>query len=243
MRAGRSETFVPVDTEAVNESMLQSLQALVDANGGASLAAVVSTDGDGDRPLVLAVDAGRIHFIPGDLLGILAARFLGIRHVAVPISCNDAVDEFCSAHGIELVKTRIGSPHVIAALREAGWEGNGGFLTASPVAVPGGGSLSPLPTRDALLPILCALASPLGRDSLPKRFGRSTVLRDFPMDAAREIMRWLTPSDSSIVEASFHAHRAHASDTRTGRSACWDPPIRWWRRSGESARESAGISP
>ena len=33
--------------------------------------------------------------------------------------------------GIELVKTRIGSPHVIAALREAGWEGNGGFLTAA----------------------------------------------------------------------------------------------------------------
>jgi len=203
VRAGRSETFVPVDTEAVNESMLQSLQALVDANGGASLAAVVSTDGDSDRPLVLAVDAGRVRFIPGDLLGLLAARFLGIRHVAVPISCNDAVDEFCSAHGIELVKTRIGSPHVIAALREAGWEGNGGFLTASPVAVPGGGSLSPLPTRDALLPILCALTSPLGRDSLPKRFGRSTVLRDFPMDAAREIMRWLTPSDSSIVEAAF----------------------------------------
>src|SRR5208337_1846697 len=49
----------------------------------------------------------------------------------------------------------------------------------------------------------CALASSLGRDFLPKRFGRSMVLRDFPMDAAREIMRWLTPPDSSIVEAAF----------------------------------------
>jgi len=201
--AGRSETFIPIDTEAVNEAMLQSIQALVDANGGASLAAVVSTDGDGDRPLVLAVDAGRVSFIPGDLLGILASRFLGVRHVAVPISCNDAVDEFCRAGGIECVKTRIGSPHVIAALREAGWEGNGGFLTAAALTVPGGGSLSPLPTRDAILPILCALASSTDRDSLPKRFGRSIVLRDFPMDAAREIMRWLTPSDSSIVEAAF----------------------------------------
>ncbi len=201
--AGRSETFVPVDTEAVNEQMIQSLQALVDAHGGTALAAVVSTDGDGDRPLFLAVDAGRVSFIPGDLLGILAARFLGVRHVAVPISCNDAVDEFCRVGGIQLVKTRIGSPHVIAALREAGWEGNGGFLTSSPVAVPGGGSIPPLPTRDALLPILCALTSPLGRDSLPKRFGGSSVLRDFPMDAAREIMRWLSPSDSSIIEAAF----------------------------------------
>jgi phosphomannomutase len=201
--AGRSETFVPVDTEAVNESMLRSLQALVDANGGASLSAVVSTDGDGDRPLVLAVDAGRVAFIPGDLLGILAAKFLGVRHVAVPISCNDAVDEFCRAAGIQLAKTRIGSPHVIAALRESGWEGNGGFFTAAAIAVPGGGSLAPLLTRDALLPILCALASSLDRGFLPKRFGRSMVLRDFPMNAAREIMRWLRPSDPSIVEAAF----------------------------------------
>jgi phosphomannomutase len=201
--AGRSETFVPVDTEAVNEQMLQSIQALVDSNGGASLSAVVSTDGDGDRPLVLAVDAGRVSFVPGDLVGILAARFLGVHHVAVPISCNDAVDEFCRTDGIQLVKTRIGSPHVIAALREAGWEGNGGFLTSAPVAVPGGATLDPLPTRDAMLPILCALMSLQTRDSLPKRYGRSMVIRDFPMEAAREIMRWLTPSDSSIVEAAF----------------------------------------
>jgi len=39
---------------------------------------------------------------------------------------------------------------VIAALREVGGEGNGGFLTAAPVTIPGGGTLSPLPTRDAL---------------------------------------------------------------------------------------------
>jgi phosphomannomutase len=201
--AGRSETFVPVDTEAVNDMMVQTLQSLVDAHGGGSLSAVVSTDGDGDRPLVLAVDAGRVRFIPGDLLGVLAARFLGVRHVAVPISCSDAVDEFCNAAGITLVKTRIGSPHVVAALREAGWEGNGGFLTGSPLPVPGGGVLPALPTRDALLPILCALSSLAAVDGLPKRHGRSAVLRDFPMDAAREIMRWLAPADPSIVEAAF----------------------------------------
>ncbi|MGO9307584.1 MAG: mannose-6-phosphate isomerase, class I [Spirochaetia bacterium] len=219
--AGRSDTFVPVDTEALNEQMLQSLQAMVDANGGSSLTAAVSTDGDGDRPLVLALEAGRASFIPGDVLGILAARYLGIRHAAVPISCNDAVDEFCAAAGIPLVKTRIGSPHVIAALREVGWEGNGGFLTAAPVTIPGGGTLSPLPTRDALLPILCALASPQGRQSLPKRFGRSMVLRDFPMDAAREIVRWLSPTDTAIVESTFtptgfRVRRADGSEQMLG---------------------------
>ena len=125
--------------------------------------------------------------------------------MAVPISCNDAVDEFCAAAGIELVKTRIGSPYVIAALREGGWEGNGGFLTGAALAVPGGLLLSPLPTRDALLPLLCALSSPMTPDTLPKRYGRSAVLRDFSMDAAREIMKWLTPTDASVIEASFTA--------------------------------------
>ena len=201
--AGRSDTFVPVDTEAVTEEMVRQVQAMVDSGGGASLSAVVSTDGDSDRPLVFAVREGKAAFIPGDILGLLAARFLGVRHVAVPASVNDAVDEFCRQAGIELVKTKIGSPHVIAALKEAGWEGNGGFLTGAPLAVPGGSALDPLPTRDALLPIICGLASSLRTESLPKRFGGTAVMRDCSMPAAREIVRWLTPSDATIVEARF----------------------------------------
>jgi phosphomannomutase len=200
--AGRSETFVPVDTEAVGPEMLAELQALADANGGAALSAVVSTDGDSDRPLFLSVEHGRLQFIPGDLLGLLAARRLGVRHVAVPVSTSDAVDAVCAANGIELVKTKIGSPHVISALKEAGWEGNGGFLTAAALTVPGGGALEPLPTRDALLPILCALTS-AAPGALSTRIGRTAVMRDFPMTAAAEIVRWLTPPEAAIVEAAF----------------------------------------
>jgi mannose-6-phosphate isomerase class I len=224
--SGRSDTFVAVDTEAVNEQMIGALQALVDSNGGASLSAVVSTDGDGDRPLVLAVDAGHVSFIPGDLLGLLAARFLGVRHAAVPISCNDAVDEYCRAGGIELVKTRIGSPYVIEAMRVAGWEGNGGFLTAAPITVPGGGALEPLPTRDAVLPILCALLSLDARGTLPKRYSRSEVLRDFPMVAAHEIMRWLTPSNHAVVEADFvHSGPEVSFSDGTRRVLAGDDPL------------------
>ncbi|HTZ52039.1 MAG TPA: mannose-6-phosphate isomerase, class I [Spirochaetia bacterium] len=203
--AGRSDSFVPVDTEAVTEEMLRQVQALADGNGGPSLAAVVSTDGDSDRPLVFAVREGRVSFIPGDLLGLLAARWLGVRHVAVPVSVNDAVDESCRSAGIELVKTKIGSPHVISALKEAGWEGNGGFLTGAPLPVPGGSTLRPLPTRDAVLPILCGLASGLKTGELPRRFGRTAVVRDFPMTAAVEIVRWLAPAQDAAVEAMFSA--------------------------------------
>jgi mannose-6-phosphate isomerase class I len=211
IRAGRSETFVPVDTEAVNPQMLDAVQSLVHAHGGAEIDAVISTDGDGDRPLVLAVENGMARFIPGDLLGMIAAGFLGVRHCAVPVNVNDAIDLWARGTGIAVEKTRIGSPYVISAMREAGWEGNGGFLTAARLAVPGGGSLDPLPTRDAMLPICCVLSASLGRgrslaallETLPARHGSSTALRDYPMAAAREIMTWLSPSDPSVVEARF----------------------------------------
>ncbi|MFO1417827.1 MAG: hypothetical protein U1E83_04090 [Methylotetracoccus sp.] len=56
--------------------------------------AVVSTDGDSDRPLILGVDADgtRLRFFGGDLVGMVTAEFLGADAAVVPISCNDAID-------------------------------------------------------------------------------------------------------------------------------------------------------
>ena len=224
IRAGRSDTFVPVDTEAVNQQMLDQVQALVDAHGGAQIDAIVSTDGDGDRPLILAMENGRVRFIPGDLLGLLSAMFLGVRHCAVPINVNDAIDLWARGAGVIIEKTRIGSPYVIAAMKEAGWEGNGGFLTAARLTVPGAGALDPLPTRDAMLPICCVLSASLGKgrslaallDTLPPRHGRSAVLRDYPMQAAHEIMTWLSPADPSIIEARFVDGRIVVRDSPAG---------------------------
>jgi mannose-6-phosphate isomerase len=220
--AGRNEDFMAVDTEAVDETMLAAIQSLVDATGhaggtaagaggaGGGIEAVVSTDGDGDRPLLFIVENGRVRFVPGDLLGVLAAGFLGARHAAVPVNVNDAVDEYCRTRGIALVKTRIGSPHVIAAMTEVAWEANGGFLSAVPLDVPGGGRLEPLPTRDSLVPLLSVLCAGRGGlpalvDSLPRRFGSSAVVRGFHADTAREIMRWLSPADPATPMARFEA--------------------------------------
>lgn len=207
--AGRSDTFVPVDTEAVNEEMLREIQELVDANGGASLEAVVSTDGDSDRPLVLGVENGRVSFYPGDILGIVTAEYIGARDIAVPISVNDAVDAHFASRGVMPVKTRIGSPYVIDAMKQVGWEANGGFLTAAQVSIPGGGVMGALPTRDALLPILAALCASLGAGKslrslfagLPRRFGKSGLLREFPREKALAIVQMLSPQDSSVLEA------------------------------------------
>ncbi len=210
---GRSETFVPVDTEAVQPAMIEAIQQLVDAHGGAEIEAVVSTDGDSDRPLVLGVEGGRVRFFPGDLLGLVVAEYLEVRHVAVPVSANDAVDRWCAARGIELVKTRIGSPYVITAMREVGWEANGGFLTARTLRVPAGGELGGLPTRDAFLPILAALCASLGQGlslgqvfaRLPARFGRSDLVRPFPREISLGILARFRPADERIEQVDYRA--------------------------------------
>lgn len=206
---GRSEQFIPVDTEAVQPAMLDAIQQLVDEHGGEGIDAVVSTDGDSDRPLLLGVEQGKVRFFGGDLLGLVVADYLGAQHVAIPVSANDAVDRFFGAKGVRVSKTRIGSPYVIAAMREVGWEANGGFLTASAVSVPGGGELSALPTRDAFLPLLAALHASLGRGMsvvecfgrLPGRYGRADVIREFPREISLRMLEAFLPGEKGIEEA------------------------------------------
>src|SRR5690606_1961229 len=119
-------------------------------------------DGDGDRPMV-ADGAGRI--VAGDLLGPLCARMLGAQEIVTPVSSNTCVTLMPGFSQVHL--TRIGSPHVIAAMearaaarpgiRIAGYEANGGFLLGFAARGPAG-PLAPLMTRDSVLPIVAPLA-------------------------------------------------------------------------------------
>ncbi|WP_226780418.1 phosphomannomutase [Oceaniglobus trochenteri] len=155
---GRSDHFIPVDTEAVDDDTRARLHGWA---GEHQLDAIVSMDGDSDRPLI--TDAtGRV--VPGDVIGALTAQFLGARIIVTPVSSNTMIDSM----GFDaILRTRIGSPFVIAEIETAlgdsakarvvGYEANGGFLTGFPVEGPGG-TLAPLLTRDAFLPILCTLA-------------------------------------------------------------------------------------
>ncbi|WP_313195712.1 phosphomannomutase [Shinella zoogloeoides] len=154
---GRSESFVPVDTEAVSAETVALLQQWALEHG---LHAIVSADGDGDRPLV-ADETGTP--IRGDLVGLIASRFLGASVVATPVTSNSGIE---AAIGGRVLRTKVGSPYVIAAMNEAvaagetavaGFEANGGTLTATPFTV-NGETLAPLPTRDSLMPILAVLA-------------------------------------------------------------------------------------
>jgi phosphomannomutase len=219
VKGGRSETFVPIDTENIDAAQLAVIQALTDEAAASSgpLHAVVSTDGDSDRPLVLGVDpvTGRVQFFGGDLLGMVVAEYLQADAVVLPISCNDAIDRGKLAPVVE-PKTRIGSPFVIAGMEAAlkkgkkrvcGWEANGGFLTGSPITR-NGATLQPLPTRDAGLPILGVLfaAEQNGLSlidlfaRLPKRFSRAALLKQFPRAKALKIVdRFSPPAPSEAI--------------------------------------------
>lgn len=133
----RSASFVPVDTEAVEPDTRGSLKKWAAAH---CLDAIVSMDGDSDRPLVTD-ETGCV--VPGDILGQITAEFLGAEAVVTPISSNSGVTEkTCFSR---VMRTRIGSPFVIAGMKEAGgkvvgYEANGGFLLGFTADAPHGRS-------------------------------------------------------------------------------------------------------
>lgn len=154
---GRSETFIPVDTEAVSDETLKLLKKWAYEH---KLDAIVSADGDGDRPL-LADENGTP--LRGDLIGLITAGFLGAKSVVTPVTSNSGIE---ASGDFDVVRTKVGSPFVIAGMNDAlaagkdavmGFEANGGLLTASTFTI-NGYSLSPLPTRDSFLPILAVLS-------------------------------------------------------------------------------------
>ena len=228
--AGRSETFVALDTENVSDEQLDRLEQLAAGavGSGPPFDAIVSTDGDSDRPLLAAVltkdEAGpngrRVRLTPGDMLGIVVAEYLRAEVAVVPISANDAVERRMRERGVSLHTTKIGSPYVISAIDEVkrakkhtrivGWEANGGFLTGSEITLASGSSLPALPTRDAMLPIVANLVSAAEQgtglsavwNQLPARFGRAGLLDGVPTAISRGLLARFVPA-GDLVEVDY----------------------------------------
>lgn len=129
---GRSTAFVPVDTEAICAEDVALARAWA-AEG--HFDAIVSADGDGDRPL-MSDEQGE--WLRGDIAGVLCARYLRAAGVVTPVSSNTAVER--SGWFARVLRTRIGSPFVITGMSQLlkegvdpvmGYEANGGFLLGS----------------------------------------------------------------------------------------------------------------
>lgn len=194
---GRSNTFIPVDTEAIRP---EDVALTLDWAASGQFDAIISTDGDSDRPL-MTDETGT--WLRGDILGILCAARVGATSVVTPVSSNSA---------LELVgrfprcrRTKIGSPYVIAAMSEelatgstvvCGYEANGGFLLGSDIPGANGATTRALPTRDALLPILAVLTADARSvsaqtASLPQRFTFSDRISPFALDASERLFKQL----------------------------------------------------
>lgn len=252
--AGRSDTFVPIDTEDISAERLEDLQRMASdaARTSGPIDALVSTDGDSDRPLVCGVqENGQIVFYSGDIVGPLVAEYLGAAGVVVPISVNDGVDPFLK--GKLLPRTRIGSPYVIEGMRRApadlspvvGYEANGGFLLNSAIQRMGR-SLLPLPTRDAVLPILCVLFSARERNlslvqlfnRLPRRYTKAGLLDQFPKETALLIVGAFAPPRPDVVEVDFERDNRVTARDSGGRPVTLDDPTVVFLRRGRDLLES-----
>jgi phosphomannomutase len=195
---GRATHFVPVDTEAVPKELRAQLRDWASSN---PLDAIVSTDGDGDRPLV-ADATGNI--VPGDVLGQIAGKALGARVAVTPVSSNSAAEQVFE----NVIRTKIGSPFVIAGMETAagrvvGYEANGGFLLGYDTSGPAG-PLPALMTRDAILPILASLIAAKAGGSLaaavatqPARFTAADRLQGVATETAQAFIAELSGQDST----------------------------------------------
>jgi phosphomannomutase len=187
---GRSEEFIPVDTEALGD-MSEFKKIISDAGA----IALVSTDGDGDRPMILDENGSVVR---GDQIGVLGALSVEADAVVTPVSSSTALEK---TNGFLTVRrTRIGSPYVVdgmqtlidaGAQRVIGYEANGGLLLGSSL-----GSLSPLMTRDSVLPILLLLRASVSYkasisrlvSALPQRYTASDLVKDFPLETSRKLL-------------------------------------------------------
>lgn len=195
---GRTDQFVPIDTEAVRAEDIERAAQWAQEH---SFDAIVSTDGDADRPLI---GDERGTWLRGDIVGILCGQYLGADDVVTPVSSNTAVER-CGSFK-EVLRTRIGSPYVIAGMEQlaaahgqgavvAGYEANGGFLLGSDIAR-NGAVLKALPTRDAVLPIVAVLGLARERGcrvsevtrALPPRFTASDRLQEFATESSRQLV-------------------------------------------------------
>jgi len=192
---GKTETFVPVDTEAVSPETMAKAKDWVRAF---NFDAVLSADADADRPLIIDENGALFR---GDLIGLATALFVRADTVVTPVTSNSGIS---SAFGFKMVRTKVGSPFVIAGMEAAqstggtivGFEANGGVLLGSDCLL-NGKTLSALPTRDSFLPILAVLGTvaSTGKSLSALRalwklpVCASERLENFPVEKSRGLMQ------------------------------------------------------
>lgn len=223
---GRTSHFLAVDTEAVPPETIGQFGSWA---GQHQLDAIVSTDGDGDRPLIADETGAQLR---GDIIGLMTARMVGADIVATPVTSNSGIN---ASLGFQVLRTRVGSPFVIDAMQAAtadsrtvaGFEANGGFLLGSPFEH-AGISGTALPTRDAVLPILAVLqsarASGVPLSTLAARWAlpvcASDRLENFAVERSQALMTHLSSSEDALKQFLSPLGDVASIDRTDGLRAC-----------------------
>jgi phosphomannomutase len=202
---GRSEKFISVDTEAIRPEDVTLAKQWSETH---HFDCIISTDGDGDRPLISDENGT---WLRGDVAGFLCAQYLDADIVVTPVSSNTAVEK--SNVFKQVIRTKIGSPYVIEAMQQAhaenktetvvGYEANGGFLQQSVISKDNK-TLAPLPTRDAaIVPItILLLAQQQNKtisqflQTLPQRYTYSDRLKRFATEKSQILITQLIANDA-----------------------------------------------
>ena len=173
LRLGRTLEFVPVDTESLSPEVGEKAAKWATDY---ELDAILSTDGDSDRPLVFDEKG---NWLCGDIIATLTAKFLGAQTVIATVTTSSLLER--TGFFPNVIRTKVGSPYVVAAMQHAirtaasnaesivGFEPNGGFLTGTPLSTrhiadamqlsePKNPILAPLPTRDPTIVHIAVLA-------------------------------------------------------------------------------------
>lgn len=214
---GRTDTFVPIDTEAVRIEDINQARVWAEKY---NFDAIVSMDGDADRPLI-GDETGS--WLRGDVVGILSAKIFNFEAVVTPVSSNTALEK--SGWFKNIIRTKIGSPYVIHKMHSiscnkiAGFEANGGFLLGTDITI-NNKVLKALPTRDAFLPILAILTyaaknnlkiSQLPR-MLPNRFTASNRIQGIPTQVSHELIKSLHRNSNLVLKLTSSNHNSQIID-------------------------------
>ena len=226
LRIERATEFVPIDTESLPPNLLQKAAHW---SAGYQLDAILSTDGDSDRPLVFDENGD---WLCGDVIAILTAWFLRAQTVVTSITTGGILER--TGFFPQIVRTKVGSPYVIEAMQQViaagndrvvGFEPNGGFMLGTPfsmqwpvtdlrLSVPNNTTLLPLPTRDPVIVHLAVLALAKRENvtlsqlaaMLPPCHKLSDRIPDYPNDVSSRMLQQLAERHGDtwpVIEVMF----------------------------------------
>lgn len=209
---GLFDHFVSFDTENLRSEDFDFAKKVVEEY---KPFAIVSADGDGDRPLLFDEKGEQVR---GDIIPVLSSIYLEADSISCTVSSNTVVEKVNFFK--KVTRTRIGSPYIIEGMekdinndfkRAISYEANGGYINGTDLNI-NGKILKALPTRDSMLPLITVILFALEKNlllsslvqTLPQRYTFSNKLQNFSTENSKKLVSKFSKENSKIeLEKTF----------------------------------------